>query len=55
MDASEISVIIAAFGALVASVVYAFKNIRSSRCCGASCEQEVQADNGVTIHHASEV
>ena len=55
MDASEISVIIAAIGALTASVVYAFKNIRYSSCCGASCEQEVQPDNGITIQHATEV
>jgi len=55
VDASEISVIIAAIGALTASVVYAFKNIRYSSCCGASCEQEVQPDNGITIQHATEV
>ena len=55
MNASEISIIIAAVGGLVASVVYAFKNIKNSSCCGARCEQEVQTDSNVTIQHASEV
>lgn len=55
MNASEISIIIVAVGALVASVACAFKTIRSSSCCGATCEQEVQPDNGITIQHATEV
>tara|TARA_R110001632_G_scaffold73287_1_gene168801 strand:+ start:881 stop:1132 length:252 start_codon:yes stop_codon:yes gene_type:complete len=37
----EITIGLAAIGALVASVVYSFRHIKSSSCLGAKCSQEV--------------
>jgi len=37
----EITIGLAAIGALVASIVYSFRHIKSSSCLGAKCSQEV--------------
>ena len=39
--AEEIALMLAALGAMVASVVYSFKHIKSSSCLGSKCQQEV--------------
>lgn len=39
--AEEVSLMLAALGAMVASVVYSFKHIKSSSCLGSKCQQEV--------------
>ena len=39
--AEEISLMLAALGAMVASIVYSFKHIKSSSCLGVKCQQEV--------------
>jgi len=39
--AEEISLMLAALGAMVASIVYSFKHIKSSSCLGMKCKQEV--------------
>lgn len=41
-SANEISLMLAAFGACVASVIYSFKHVKSSSCCGTRCEQAVE-------------
>ena len=40
-NANEISLMLAAFGAAVASIIYSFKHIKSSSCLGSSCSQVV--------------
>lgn len=37
----EITIGLAAIGALVASIVYSFRHIKSSSCLGMKCQQEV--------------
>jgi len=37
----EITIGLAAIGALVASIVYSFRHIKSSSCMGMKCKQEV--------------
>jgi len=37
----EITIGLAAIGALVASIVYSFRHIKSSSCMGMKCQQEV--------------
>jgi len=39
--AEEISLMLAALGAMVASIVYSFQHIKSSSCLGMKCKQEV--------------
>tara|TARA_R110002096_G_scaffold182282_2_gene360008 strand:- start:99 stop:338 length:240 start_codon:yes stop_codon:yes gene_type:complete len=39
--AEEIALMLAALGAMVASIVYSFKHIKSSSCLGSKCQQEV--------------
>ena len=39
--AEEVSLMLAALGAMVASIVYSFKHIKSSSCLGSKCQQEV--------------
>lgn len=44
ITAEEVSIMIAAIGAAIASVVYSFKHIKSSTCCLGffECEQVVE-------------
>ena len=46
--AEEVSLMLAALGAMVASIVYSFKHIKSSSCLGSKCTQEVET---VVIDH----
>ena len=39
--AEEIALMLAALGAMVASIIYSFKHIKSSSCLGSKCQQEV--------------
>lgn len=39
--AEEVALMLAALGAMVASIVYSFKHIKSSSCLGSKCQQEV--------------
>ena len=41
--AEEVALMLAALGAMVASIVYSFKHIKSSSCLGSKCQQEVEA------------
>jgi len=40
-NAQEISLMLGAFGASIASIIYSFKHIKSSSCLGSKCEQIV--------------
>ena len=40
--ANEISLMLAAFGGCIASIIYSFKHIKSSSCLGSSCNQVVE-------------
>ena len=40
-SANEVSLMLAALGACVASIIYSFKHIKSSSCLGSSCSQVV--------------
>tara|TARA_R110000822_G_scaffold20158_1_gene64931 strand:- start:1598 stop:1798 length:201 start_codon:yes stop_codon:yes gene_type:complete len=41
---SDVGMIVAAVAAAVASILYSAKHVKKSRCCGMSCEQEVETD-----------
>lgn len=41
-SADEIALLLAALGACVASIIYSFKHVKSSSCCGTRCEQAVE-------------
>ena len=40
--ANEISLLLAALGACVASIIYSFKHVKSSSCMGVKCQQAVE-------------
>ena len=51
--AEEIAIILAALASAVAAIVYSFKHIKSSDCCGFHCKQETTADiEQAHIEHA---
>tara|TARA_R110000824_G_scaffold187129_1_gene368378 strand:- start:2344 stop:2592 length:249 start_codon:yes stop_codon:yes gene_type:complete len=39
--AEEIALMLGAFGAAIASIIYSFKHIKSSSCWGFKCKQQV--------------
>ena len=41
-SADEVALMLAAFGACVASVIYSFKHVKSSSCMGVKCQQAVE-------------
>ena len=41
---SDVGMIVAAVAAAVARILYSAKHVKKSRCCGMSCEQEVETD-----------
>ena len=41
-SANEIALLLASLGAAIASVIYSFKHVKSSSCCGAKCNQVVE-------------
>tara|TARA_R110000765_G_scaffold252478_2_gene353743 strand:- start:715 stop:951 length:237 start_codon:yes stop_codon:yes gene_type:complete len=44
MSATDVSMVVAGVAAALASIIYSLKHVKKSRCCGASCEQEVVED-----------
>ena len=44
MSATDVSMVIGGVAAALASIIYSLKHVKKSRCCGASCEQEVVED-----------
>ena len=44
MSATDVSMVIAGVAAALASIIYSLKHVKKSKCCGASCEQEVEDD-----------
>tara|TARA_R110000822_G_scaffold216329_1_gene351021 strand:- start:1033 stop:1203 length:171 start_codon:yes stop_codon:yes gene_type:complete len=44
MDTEDITLLITAIGAMLASVIYSLKHIKTSNCCGNSCTQETSID-----------
>mgnify|MGYP003644653473 FL=1 len=51
MSATDVSMIIAGGAAALASIIYSLKHVKKSKCCGASCEQEV--DEEPDVEHGS--
>lgn len=54
--AEEVSIMLAAIGAMVVSIIYSFKHIKSSDCCCVHCKQDVgdgeaeaKAERNITI------
>jgi hypothetical protein len=52
--AEEVSIILAAIAAMVVSIIYSFKHIKSSDCCCVHCKQDVgdgepAAERNITI------
>jgi hypothetical protein len=41
MDSNEVALIISAVAASLASIIYSFKHVRKSQCCGNTCEQVI--------------
>ena len=53
MSATDVSMIIAGGAAALASIIYSLKHVKKSKCCGASCEQEVEDDEHVDLEKGS--
>jgi len=47
MEAQAVALIIASIGGCIASIIYSFKHIRESECCGSKC---VQDTDGIIIN-----
>jgi len=41
MDTSETALLITAIAGGLASIIYSFKHVKKSNCCGATCEQAI--------------
>ena len=41
MDSNEVALIISAVAASLASIIYSFKHVKKSNCCGNTCEQAI--------------
>ena len=44
MNTQDITLLIAAIGAMLGSVIYSLKHVKKSDCCGSSCTQETAVD-----------
>ena len=53
MSATDVSMVIAGAAAALASIIYSLKHVKKSKCCGASCEQEVEDDDEVELEKGS--
>ncbi len=40
-DANEVALILSAVAASLASIIYSFKHVKKSNCCGNTCEQAI--------------
>jgi len=40
MEAQAVALIIGSIGGCIASIIYSFKHIRESSCCGSKCIQD---------------
>ena len=47
MEAEAVALIIASIGGCIASVIYSFKHIKKSECCGSKCTQVVMEEGAV--------
>ena len=53
--AEEVSIILAAIGAMVVSIIYSFKHIKSSDCCCVHCKQDVgDGNHDIVVEHIVE-
>jgi hypothetical protein len=41
MDSNEVALIVSAVAASLASIIYSFKHVKKSNCCGNTCEQAI--------------
>jgi hypothetical protein len=46
----EVGLIITAVAGGIATIIYAFKNIKRSSCCGCKCEQKVSRDSVIEAY-----
>ena len=53
MSATDVSMVIAGVAAALASIIYSLKHVKKSKCCGASCEQEVEDDDPAELEKGS--
>ena len=44
METEDITLLIGAIAAALASIIYSLKHVKKSDCCGSSCTQEVELD-----------
>tara|TARA_R110000824_G_scaffold92134_1_gene223742 strand:- start:97 stop:285 length:189 start_codon:yes stop_codon:yes gene_type:complete len=44
MNTQDITLLIAAIGAMLGSVIYSLKHVKKSDCCGSSCTQDTNRD-----------
>jgi hypothetical protein len=49
MNSEELGILLGGLGGIIASLLYAFKNIKESSCCGSRCKQVVIDSNGNAI------
>jgi hypothetical protein len=40
-DSNEVALIVSAVAASLASIIYSFKHVKKSNCCGNTCEQAI--------------
>lgn len=53
MSATDVSLIIGGAAAALASIIYSLKHVKKSRCCGASCEQDVDVEDEPDLEKGS--
>lgn len=53
--AEEIAIMLAALASAVAAIVYSFKHIKSSDCCGVHCKQVVTDDPNIRVIEETQV
>ena len=44
MNTQDITLLIGAIGATIATIIYSLKHIKKSNCCGSSCSQDTNCD-----------
>ena len=49
MDSESLGILLGGLSAIIASLLYAFKNIKESSCCGSRCKQVVIDAHGNAV------
>lgn len=52
MDSESLGILLGGLSAIIASLLYAFKNIKESSCCGSRCKQVVIDSHGNAVKNS---